>query len=113
MANADFLLEGLPANSEIDPPQLEQIVLNLVVNARDAMPRGGALQIEGANVDTTKPAGKGTGLGLATVLGIIRQYEGTIDVSSQEGVGTRFDMTSRGPTRALARSRSRASGSRE
>ncbi|MCC6740394.1 MAG: response regulator [Planctomycetia bacterium] len=121
-------------NIYVDPGQLEQVIMNLVVNARDAMPRGGAILLgtrmaepdagvlavsEGARpglhvllevVDngsgmspetmarmfepffTTKGVGKGTGLGLATVFGIVRQSEGFIHVESAPGRGSVFSV---------------------
>jgi len=118
----------------MDPVQLEQIVMNLAVNARDAMPDGGLLNIEtdhaeldesfvrlhpgatagsfvkivvqdaGCGMDaetlshifepffTTKGPDKGTGLGLATVYGLLKQSRGYIDVASQPGQGSRFTV---------------------
>jgi len=115
-----------------DPGQLQQVLLNLAVNARDAMPEGGTLVLEancatldGDEVDmqpplpagtyarllvsdtgegmspetaarmfepfyTTKPQGQGTGLGLATVYGIVTEAGGSINVYSEPGIGTTF-----------------------
>jgi PAS domain S-box-containing protein len=104
-----------------DPAQVEQILLNLAVNARDAMPRGGTLTISVAAIPpagavrlsvsdtgqgmtpdvaarvfepffTTKAPGKGTGLGLATVYGIVRQHGGSVSVETAPGKGARFDV---------------------
>jgi PAS domain S-box-containing protein len=103
----------------IDPVQCEQLLMNLAVNARDAMPSGGSLRIrtaiEAATVRmsvhdtglgmpesvqvrafepffTTKDPGKGTGLGLSTCLAIVRNAGGTIAIESQIGRGTAFHV---------------------
>ena len=114
-------LDGaLPAVSA-DPNQLRRLLVNLVINARDAMPRGGVLTIEtrhaagegvveinvrdtgvGMNEEvrarlfepffTTKPPGKGTGLGLAAVQTIVTQCGGWIEVDTEPGMGTTFSI---------------------
>ncbi len=119
---------------DADPTELSQVVMNLAINARDAMPQGGRLDIQvqnfliddsranrsdnltagphvlltvadtGEGIDkkiidrvfdpffTTKPQGKGTGLGLATTLGIVRSYGGDITVYSEPGSGTTISI---------------------
>jgi CheY-like chemotaxis protein len=115
----DLVLATEPLWVEVDPGQIEQVVMNLAVNARDAMPRGGSLHFATERVDervrlrvsdtgtgmdaatkerifepffTTKEAAKGTGLGLATVFGIVKQSHGDIAVHSELGQGTTFTI---------------------
>lgn len=115
------LAPGLPP-VECDPGQVEQVVLNLVMNAAEAMPKGGAVRVRtshdaegdalvlevsdsGAGIApehlqrifepffTTKEAGKGVGLGLAVVYGIVDAHRGSVDVRSEPGRGTTFRVT--------------------
>ena len=128
------LLDPAAGHIKVDPGQIEQIIMNLAVNARDAMPKGGKLTITTANTIldknhlnnfpdmnagnyvmlaiadtgtgmseevkahlfepffTTKPSGQGTGLGLATCFGIVKQNAGQIGVHSELGSGTTFKI---------------------
>jgi PAS domain S-box-containing protein len=123
-----------PHKVHIDPSQIERILMNLTINARDAMPEGGSITIATANVDadeeftatrpglvsgpyleltvtdtgagmpedvkrhafepffSTKEVGKGTGLGLATVYGIVQGAQGHIEIDSETGAGTTFTL---------------------
>ena len=124
-------LNSAPLMVRADAGMMEQVLMNLAINARDAMPHGGRLLIEtrkcnaaetqnpeatpgafvclmvsdsGAGIDpdvlphifepffTTKEPGKGTGLGLATVFGIVKQHQGWINVESRANQGTRFQI---------------------
>ncbi|MDR3458141.1 MAG: PAS domain-containing protein [Verrucomicrobiae bacterium] len=127
-----FKFASQPLHIHADPGMIDQVVMNLSINARDAMPNGGNLYIETAAVDldelaaqqssrarpgayvclsvtdtgcgispeimprifepffTTKGVGKGTGLGLATVFGIVETHQGWVDVYSEVGRGTTF-----------------------
>ncbi len=134
----DIALQTIAGKSlgsvKVDPGQFQQILMNLVVNARDAMPGGGKVVIETANVEldedycalhtyvtpgrfvmlsvsdtgkgmsdevkahafepffTTKERGTGTGLGLATTYGVVKQSGGSIEVDSEVGKGTTFKI---------------------
>jgi two-component system, cell cycle sensor histidine kinase and response regulator CckA len=133
--NIELILLSSPAVGRIkaDPAQIEQVIVNLATNSRDAMPRGGKLIIETANVDveevagqtigvkpgpyvmlavsdtgvgmdnetrsrlfepffTTKAPGNGSGLGLATAYGVIKQSDGHVTVYSQPNCGTIFEV---------------------
>jgi len=134
----DIELKTVPGKSlgavKVDPGQIEQILVNLAINARDAMPDGGTLLVETGDVEldeeycrrhsnaqpggfvmlavsdtgvgmseevkshlfepffTTKPKGHGTGLGLATIYGAVKQSGGFVEVYSEPGMGTSFKI---------------------
>jgi len=128
------VLNGSLGTIEADPSQIDQVLMNLAINARDAMPQGGTISVATSNVEideasaalhppispgryvmmtvsdtgvgmdldtqshifepffSTKAPGSGTGLGLATVFGIVKQSGGTINVYSEPGHGTSFKI---------------------
>ncbi|MCH2111119.1 MAG: ATP-binding protein, partial [Polyangiaceae bacterium] len=116
----DIKIDDQGGRLKVDPGQLEQVLMNLVSNARDAMPQGGQIRVitskltdghlqlevrdqgEGIAPElqtkvfepffTTKPRGKGTGLGLASVRGIVEQHGGRIYIDSEPGEGSSFSV---------------------
>ena len=140
-----------PSWVRADKGMIEQVVTNLVINARDAMPQGGQIFLELSTVSevkehdsapdgfvcltvrdtgcgipeehlesifdpffTTKPPGEGTGLGLSTVFGIVRQHEGYIQVDTELGAGTTFQiyLPRRKPPRSSPKPESRVQAPR-
>ncbi len=80
-------------NIKIDPSQLDQILANLSINAKDAIGnKTGKITITRDYKIFTKEVGKGTGLGLATVYGIVKQNYGFIDIATKINVGTTFNI---------------------
>ena len=123
-ANVRFMVDmrDAPATVAADGAQLELALLNLAVNARDALPGGGTILVRVADIDkgrrvrltveddgegmtpeilsrateayeTTKPAGKGTGLGLAMVRAFVEEAGGTLRFESTPGIGTQVEIT--------------------
>jgi two-component system cell cycle sensor histidine kinase/response regulator CckA len=121
--NLQLMLDPATSTIRVDASRLEQVIVNLVVNARDAMPEGGTLTLETTNADarigahvmiavsdtglgmdavtrarafepffTTKAPGEGTGLGLSTVYGIVKQSGGWVWLYSEPGRGTTFKL---------------------
>jgi PAS domain S-box-containing protein len=119
--SANFTMDiGDMPKTLLNPDQMQQVFLNLMLNALDAMPEGGDLSVSARRTDgsveiifrdtgagmeetvlekifdpffSTKPLGKGTGLGLSICYGIIKEHNGSINVKSKKGGGTMFTIT--------------------